>query len=182
MFYLNLYSDPLKVIGWGGWPRGLSFSLFWFDLGLDWDLASGLSKIQSLKASVKSSKRPGWSYHLYNLKMHHLSSGVQNGNARWTDSADSHRLAPCCCCCWHLRVLSAVSGSGLHQPPTTTSHNPVSGPVWRSHSPQTTQGQHQSEHWKHETDQWETRQPRTWSIQKAAILPIILPLINQWLD
>ena len=25
--------------------------------------------------------------------MHHLSSGVQNGIARWTDSADSHRLA-----------------------------------------------------------------------------------------
>ena len=27
---------------------------------------------------------------------------------------------------------------------------------------------HQSEHWKHETDQWETRQPRTWTIMKAA--------------
>ena len=100
--------------------------------------------IQILKPSLRVSnnlpKDQVKSYHLYNLKMHHLFSGVQNWNARWTDSADSQGLAHCCCCCWHLLLLSAVSGSGLHQPPTTTSQNPVSGPVWRSHSPQTRQG------------------------------------------
>ena len=74
-------------------------------------------------------------------------------------------LAPCCCCCWHLRVLSAVSGSGLHQPPTTTSHNPVSGPVWRSHSPQTRQG----------SPPIRALEPRNWPMREGTTKDLVYP-------